>query len=47
MSKDKDSLPGKKEERDPKLTKFVRLAPLLKLVVQVLELILKALRIIN
>ena len=47
MSKDENNLPDKKEERDPILAKLKDLAPLLQLVVQLLELILRVLRIIN
>ena len=47
MPNGKDSLPGEKEERDPTLTKVLRLAPLLELVIRILELMLKIFRIIN
>lgn len=40
-----DNLPGKKEERDP-LAKVLYLAPLLNLIIQILELLLKIFRII-
>ena len=46
MSRDRDSLPGKKEEQGP-LAKVMNLAPLLDLIIRILELILKVLRIIN
>jgi hypothetical protein len=43
----KDRLPGNKKEEQDALTKVVGLAPLLNLIVRVLELTLKILRIIN
>ena len=43
----RERLPDKKEERDRFLSKVISLAPLLSLVIQVLELILKILRIIK
>ena len=46
MPNGKDRLPDKKEERDL-LTKVRHLAPLLNLVIRVLELILKIFRIIK
>jgi hypothetical protein len=42
-----DHLPGKKEEQDSLLTKALSLAPLLALVLQILELILKICGVIN
>ena len=46
MPKDIRLLPDKKEEQGP-LSKMVYLAPLLNLILRVLELTLKILRIIN
>jgi hypothetical protein len=45
MPKGRDRLPGKKEEQD-RLAKVVFLAPLLNLIIRVLELVLKMLRVI-
>ena len=46
MPNDNDRLPDKKEERDP-LSKLVFLAPLLRLILQCLELIRKILNVIK
>jgi hypothetical protein len=42
-----DHLPGKKEEQDSILSKAVSLAPLLAVILQLLELILKLLGVIQ
>ena len=42
----RDNLPGKKEERDP-LSKVISLAPLVSLILQILELTLKVLGVIK
>jgi hypothetical protein len=46
MPKGRDSLPGKKEEQDT-LARVVILAPLLPLILQLLELLLKICGVIN
>jgi hypothetical protein len=50
LSDDNDRLPdksGKKEEQDPTLAKVVSLAPLLSLILQLLELLLKLFGVIK
>jgi hypothetical protein len=47
MSKDKGSLPEHKKEEQGPLTRVTYLAPLLALIFQLLELILKILGVIN
>jgi hypothetical protein len=48
MSRDKDRLPdNKRAEQDTMLAKVVYLAPLLSLVLQLLELVLKLLGVLN
>jgi hypothetical protein len=42
-----DHLPGKKEEQDFTLSKAISLAPLLSLILQLLELLLKLFGVIN
>ena len=47
MSKDRGRLPESKNEEQDRLAKVVSLAPLLTLVLQLLELLLKILGVIN
>ena len=47
MPKGRERLPDKKEEQGPILSKMVYLAPLLSLILQILELLLKIFGVIN